>query len=213
MKNETRHRQGFYEKYIKRVLDFIFSLVSLILLSPVLLVIAILVRIKLGSPVMFTQERPGLNAKIFKIYKFRTMTDEVDEMGELLPDTSRLTSFGEWLRASSLDELPELFNILKGDMSFVGPRPLLVRYLPRYSDFEKRRHEVRPGLTGYAQVHGRNLISWDEKFKWDVKYVDEVSFLNDFRVIMRTVFYVLRHEGINASNDSTMPEFTGDKEK
>src|SRR5690554_5967289 len=168
-----------YQKYFKRPLDFIMALLGLIILSPLLLVIAILVRIKLGSPVIFKQPRPGLNEKIFTLYKFRTMTDERDENGELLPDEQRLTPFGKWLRSSSLDELPELWNILKGDMSFVGPRPLAVEYLPYYTEIERIRHTVRPGLTGLAQINGRNAVSWEERFRYDVNYVETITFQGD----------------------------------
>jgi lipopolysaccharide/colanic/teichoic acid biosynthesis glycosyltransferase len=170
---------------------------------------AILVRKKLGSPVLFSQERPGLDGKTFRLYKFRTMTDERDENGNLLPDEDRLPPFGMKLRSTSLDELPELFNILAGDMSIVGPRPQLVRYLPRYNKHQARRHEVRPGFTGLAQIHGRNAISWEEKFDWDVKYVDSVSFLGDVRIILATVKTVLKKEGINSETSSTMEEFMG----
>lgn len=168
---------GIYRRFLKRPMDFILSLIAIIVLSPVFLIVAILVRVKLGSPVLFTQNRPGLNEKIFKMYKFRTMTDERDKNGELLPDSVRLTKFGRFLRSTSLDELPELINILKGDMSIIGPRPLLVQYLPLYNAHQKRRHEVRPGLSGLAQVNGRNAISWEEKFNLDVKYVDNISLL------------------------------------
>ena len=171
--------KGIYRRYIKRPMDIFLSLCAIIILSPVLLTVAILVRIKLGSPVIFKQERPGLNEKIFTLYKFRTMTDKRDESGELLPDSERLTKFGKMLRSTSLDELPELFNILKGDMSLVGPRPLLIEYLPLYSNHQKRRHEVRPGLSGHAQVNGRNAICWEDKFELDVEYVDNVSFIGD----------------------------------
>lgn len=206
MRNKKR---GIYARCIKRMLDILLSGLALIVLSPVLLVVAVLVRVKLGSPVIFCQMRPGRNEKIFKMYKFRSMTDARDEKGELLPDDVRLTKFGKALRATSLDELPELWNIFKGDMSIVGPRPLLVQYLPLYNERQRHRHDVRPGLTGWAQVHGRNSISWEEKFNWDIKYVNEISFLNDCRIILQTVSAVLRREGINSADDTTMPDFTG----
>ena len=198
-----------YQKYIKRGLDFILSLVASIILSPVMLIVAVLVRIKLGSPVLFKQPRPGKNQKIFNMYKFRTMTDARDENGELLPDEVRLTKFGKTLRSTSLDELPELFNILKGDMSIVGPRPLLVRYLPLYNERQKHRHDVRPGFTGLAQVNGRNSISWEEKFEWDVKYVEHVTFLQDCRIILKTIGVVLKRDGISSTTSATMEEFRG----
>lgn len=203
------HKKGIYEKYIKRPQDFICALVAIIVLSPVMLVTAILVRFKLGTPVIFRQERPGLKGNIFCLYKFRTMTDEKDGNGNLLPDEIRLTRFGRILRATSLDELPELINILKGDMSVVGPRPLLVQYLPLYNRYQARRHEVRPGFTGYAQVNGRNSISWEEKFKLDVEYVDSITFVGDWKIILQTVKTVLLREGINSDNSVTMEEFTG----
>jgi lipopolysaccharide/colanic/teichoic acid biosynthesis glycosyltransferase len=190
-------------------MDFILALIAIIVLSPVILVVAILVRLKLGSPVLFKQKRPGLNEKIFMMYKFRTMTDERDEKGELLPDSVRLTKFGKFLRSTSLDELPELFNILKGDMSIVGPRPLLVQYLPLYNEHQKRRHEIRPGLTGLAQVNGRNAISWEDKFDLDVKYVDHVSFVVDIKIIFLTIKKVLVREGINSETSVTMEPFRG----
>lgn len=210
-KKAIPHKKGFYEKYIKRPQDFLCALAAIIVLSPVMLITAILVKIKLGSPVIFTQDRPGLHGKIFKLYKFRSMTDERDEQGNLLPDEVRLTSFGKKLRSSSLDELPELFNMLKGDMSVVGPRPLLVRYLERYNEHQARRHEVRPGFTGYAQVHGRNAISWEDKFNYDVEYVDHISFLGDWKIIFQTVGKVLKREGISSDTSVTMEEFMGAK--
>lgn len=200
---------GFYEMHLKRPLDFATAFAVLPFLLPVYIVLAVLVRVKLGKPVIFMQERPGKGGKIFKLYKFRTMTDERDESGQLLPDERRLTAFGKLLRSTSLDELPELFNVLKGDMSLVGPRPLLVEYLPKYSERQARRHEVRPGITGLAQVHGRNAISWEEKFEWDIKYVDEVSFTGDIKIILRTVAAVLNHEGINSETAATMEKFEG----
>lgn len=198
-----------YQKYIKRLLDFILSLLAIIVLSPIMLITVILVKIKLGSPVIFTQERPGKDEKIFKMYKFRSMTNETDENGDLLPDEIRLTKFGKLLRSTSLDELPELFNILKGDMSIVGPRPLLVKYLPRYNEHQKHRHDVRPGFTGYAQVHGRNAISWEEKFDLDVYYTKYISFLLDVKIILKTVKVVLFREGITSDTSVTMEEFRG----
>lgn len=209
----TKHKKGFYEKYIKRPQDFLLALLALILLSPVLAVTALLVRTKLGTPVIFTQERPGLDGKVFKLYKFRSMTDERDADGKLLPDEVRLTNFGKKLRSTSLDELPELINILKGDMSVVGPRPLLVQYLSRYNEHQARRHEVRPGFTGLAQVNGRNTISWEEKFDWDVKYVDHVTFLGDWKIIFKTVKTVLKRDGISSESSVTMEEFMGSAQK
>lgn len=205
------HKKGFYEKFIKRPQDFLCALLAIIVLSPVMLVTAILVRTKLGSPIIFKQERPGLNGKIFTLYKFRTMTDKKDEDGNLLPDEVRLTNFGKKLRSTSLDELPELFNILNGDMAVVGPRPLLVRYLPRYNEHQARRHEVRPGFTGYAQVNGRNSITWEDKFDKDVYYVDHVTFLGDWKIIFQTVGTVLKREGISSDTSATMEEFMGSK--
>lgn len=198
-----------YRKYIKRLLDFILSLFAIIILSPVLLIVALLVRIKLGSPVIFKQERPGLNEKIFTLYKFRTMTDDKDEQGNLLPDEIRLIKFGKLLRSTSLDELPELFNILKGDMAIVGPRPLLVRYLPLYNEHQKHRHDVRPGFTGWAQCNGRNAISWEEKFDLDVYYTKHVSLILDIKIILKTVKVVLFREGISSETSVTMEEFRG----
>ena len=196
---------GPYEAILKRPLDILITGMALVPLAPVMGITALLVKAKLGSPVVFKQERPGKDGKIFTLYKFRTMTDETDENGELLPDGERLTGFGKWLRSTSLDELPELFNILKGDMSLVGPRPLLVRYLPRYNEQQKHRHDVRPGLTGLAQVHGRNEILWAKKIETDVQYVEHISFLQDLKIIGQTVLVVLQHNGISID----CPEFTG----
>lgn len=198
-----------YQRYIKRVLDFLLALAAVIVLSPIMLIVAILVRTKLGSPVLFKQQRPGKNEKIFNMYKFRTMTDQKDENGNLLPDEVRLTEFGKKLRSTSLDELPELFNIIKGDMSIVGPRPLLVRYLPLYNERQRHRHDVRPGFTGLAQVNGRNSISWEEKFEWDVRYVENITFFGDIKIILKTVKTVLTHEGISSDTSVTMEEFRG----
>jgi len=203
---------GVYKKYIKRPMDFILSLCAIIVLLPVLFVVAVLVRFKLGNPVLFKQERPGLNEKIFTLYKFRTMTDEKDRNGNFLLDEKRLTRFGKLLRSTSLDELPELFNILKGDMAIVGPRPLLIQYLPLYNDFQKRRHEVRPGLSGLAQVNGRNAISWEDKFNLDVEYVDNVSFIGDWKIILVTLKKAFIREGINSKTAATMEAFKGSKQ-
>ncbi len=200
-------------KYVKRILDIISSLLAIIILSPLLAVTSVLVKTKLGSPVLFKQERPGKNEKIFTLMKFRTMTDERDENGELLPDEVRLTKFGKFLRSTSIDELPELFNILKGDMSVIGPRPLLVQYLPRYNEHQHRRHEVKPGLSGWAQVNGRNAISWEEKFDFDVEYVDNYSLLMDIKVLFMTVANVLKRDGISSETSATMEEFMGNDDK
>lgn len=199
-----------YAKYIKRPMDFTLSLIAIICLSWLMAITAILVRIKLGSPVLFSQERPGKDEKIFRMYKFRSMTDARDENGNLLPDEERLTGFGKLIRKTSLDELPELFCILKGDMSIVGPRPLLVKYLPRYNEHQRRRHEVRPGLSGLAQVNGRNAISWEEKFDWDVTYVDNITFIGDVKIILQTVWKAfVKEEGISAEGQVTISEFMG----
>lgn len=204
-----RKNGGIYRRYVKRPMDFLVALATLVMLSPSILLLALLVRIKLGSPVIFKQRRPGLNQKIFTLYKFRTMTNKKDQNGNLLPDECRLTLFGKFLRVTSLDELPELLNILKGEMSIVGPRPLLVEYLPLYSEQQQRRHEVRPGLTGLAQVSGRNALSWEEKFKLDVEYVDSISFLQDLTIILATIKKVFLREGINSQTAATMEPFKG----
>lgn len=185
-----------YKKFFKRFLDIIISLISLIILSPVMLIVAILVRIKLGSPIIFKQERPGKNEKIFKLYKFRSMSDKKDENGKLLPDSERLTKFGKILRSTSLDELPELVNILKGDMSLIGPRPLAVSYLPYYNEKEKHRHDVRPGLTGLAQINGRNALNWEKRFEYDLEYVNNITFINDLKILFKTFFKVLKRENV-----------------
>ncbi|MCR4615252.1 MAG: sugar transferase [Clostridiales bacterium] len=198
-----------YAKFFKRLLDFLISLLLLILLSPLMLILTVVGAAVMGGNPFFVQERPGWHEKFFKLIKFRTMTNRKDEHGDLLPDEERLTSYGRFLRSTSLDELPEFINILKGDMSFVGPRPLLVRYLPRYSEEQHHRHDVRPGLTGYAQVHGRNLAAWEEKFKMDIWYTKNISFKTDAKVILNTISVVLKHEGINSETAATMEEFMG----
>lgn len=200
MKNS---RGGIYRRFIKRPMDFILSLIAIIVLSPVLLVVAILVKTKLGSPVLFKQQRPGLNEKIFMMYKFRTMTDERDENGELLPDSVRLTQFGKFLRSTSLDELPELFNILKGDMSIVGPRPQLVRDMVFMTPEQRKRHSALPGLTGWAQVNGRNCVTWEEKLSFDLEYLDDITFLEDLKIIFMTVAKVFKRDGISAEGMDT----------
>ena len=202
-----------YRKYIKRFLDVVLALVALLVLSPVILVVAVLVRVKLGKPVLFRQRRPGKGEEVFTLFKFRSMTDRRGEGGELLPDAERLTKFGRVLRSTSLDELPSLVNIIRGEMSIVGPRPLLVEYLPHYDEFEKRRHEVRPGLTGLAQVHGRNATTWDERFGYDVRYVDGVSFAGDVKIVFATVGVVLGRKGISSANSATMESFIVEKQK
>lgn len=196
-----------YGKFVKRLIDIIVSGLGLIILSPVLLILCILVRVKLGSPVLFTQERPGKDEKIFKLYKFRSMTDERDENGELLPDEVRLTRFGKLLRSTSLDELPELLNILKGDMSLIGPRPLLVRYLPYYTKEERHRHDVRPGLTGLAQVNGRNALGWEDRFAYDLQYVKNLSFGMDIKVLGMTMGKVLKRSGTLSGAEQTVADF------
>jgi sugar transferase EpsL len=205
----TNQTITMYSKFLKRAIDLAAIAIALILLSPLIIPVAILVKLKLGSPVLFSQDRPGYQGRIFKMYKFRTMTDDRDAEGNLLPDVDRLTPFGQWLRSSSLDELPELFNVLKGDMSLVGPRPLLVRYLDRYTPEQARRHEIKPGITGWAQVNGRNAISWEEKFKLDVWYVDNVSLWLDVKILFLTIWKVFRKDGISQAGNATMEEFMG----
>ena len=211
-KTKNKKCKGVYEKFIKRPMDCFLATLCLLIFSPLMLILAIFVRIFLGSPVLFEQDRPGKNGKVFKLYKFRTMTDKRDENGQLLADELRLTAFGKMLRSSSLDELPELFNIIKGEMSLIGPRPLLVQYLPLYNQEQARRHEVRPGLTGLAQSRGRNSLSWEEKFKLDVEYVDHITFLGDLKIIVDTVVQVLNREGISDNTGVTMEAFRGSRE-
>lgn len=205
-------KNTFYTRFGKRVFDLALVIPGLVTLAPFLAVIAALVRVKLGRPVLFRQERPGINGKPYTIYKFRTMTDARDSAGNLLPDGQRMPRFGRFLRAASLDELPELWNVVKGDMSLVGPRPLLMEYLDRYTPKQARRHEVKPGITGWAQVNGRNALSWEEKFKLDVWYVDNLSFWLDLKILWLTVIQVLKREGISADGHETMPEFMGSHE-
>ncbi len=200
------NNKGIYRRFLKRPMDFILSLIATIVLSPVLIIVGVLVRFKLGSPVLFKQKRPGLNEKIFTMYKFRTMTDEKDENGDLLPDSVRLTKFGKMLRSTSLDELPELFNILKGDMSIVGPRPLLERYLPYYTDTEKLRHTVRPGLSGLAQINGRNNLDWDSRLGLDVEYVQDITFSLDLGIILKTFFKAIKREDITIVDQATLKD-------
>jgi undecaprenyl phosphate N,N'-diacetylbacillosamine 1-phosphate transferase len=209
----TPAKGGIYRRYIKRPVDVILSLCAVIILSPVLLFLVVLIRIKLGRPVIFKQKRPGLDEKIFTLYKFRTMNDKHNGNGDLLPDEIRLTKFGKLLRSTSLDELPELFNILMGDMSVVGPRPLLIQYLPLYNDHQKRRHEVKPGLSGLAQVSGRNAISWEDKFNLDVQYVDSISFAGDLEIILLTIKKAFMREGINSGTSVTIDAFKGTAEE
>lgn len=203
------HNKGIYEKFLKRPFDFFASFLAILILSPLLVVISILIKFKLGGPIFFKQDRPGLNEKVFTLYKFRTMTDEKDEKGFLLPDSERLTKFGKFLRSTSIDELPALLNILKGDMSIVGPRPLLIEYLNLYSIEQRKRHEVRPGLSGYAQVNGRNSLSWEEKFNLDLIYIDNISFRHDIGIILKTIIKVIKREGISSNNSVTMEKFKG----
>ena len=211
-KIKKKKYRGIYERFIKRPMDCFLATLSLLFLSPVILILSLLVRVFLGSPVLFEQDRPGKDGKVFKLYKFRTMTDKRGEDGQLLADEKRLTTFGKVLRSSSLDELPELFNIIKGEMSLIGPRPLLVKYLPLYNEEQAKRHDVRPGLTGLAQSRGRNSLSWEEKFKLDVEYVNHITFLGDLKIIVDTVVKVFKREGISDASGATMEEFCGSKE-
>lgn len=202
-----------YKKYIKRILDIILSLIAIIVTLPIFLIVGILVLIFIGQPAIFRQKRPGKNEKIFTMYKFRTMTNKKDENGNLLPDELRLTKLGKFLRKTSLDEIPEFINILKGDMSFVGPRPLLVEYLPYYTEEEHHRHDVRPGLTGLAQVSGRNLLNWDDRFKKDIEYVNNITFKNDLKIAFKTILIVLKKEGINSKKTVTMTSLIDERKK
>ena len=211
-KIKKKKYRGIYERFIKRPMDCFLATLCLLIFSPLMLILAILVRIFLGFPVLFEQDRPGKDGKVFKLYKFRTMNDKKDENGQLLVDELRLTAFGKILRSSSLDELPELFNIIKGEMSLIGPRPLLVQYLPLYNPEQARRHEVRPGLTGLAQSRGRNSLSWEEKFKLDVEYVDHITFLGDLKIIADTAVQVFKRNGISDNSGVTMEEFRGSNE-
>lgn len=204
-------KKTLYTLFFKRFLDIVLSLIALIVLSPIILVLAVLIRFKLGSPILFKQARPGKDEKIFNLYKFRTMTDKKDENGTLLPDSERLTKFGKFIRSTSLDELPSLLNIIKGDISIVGPRPLLVEYLPLYNDFQKKRHLVKPGLTGLAQVNGRNATSWDKRFEHDIYYVDKLSFWLDLKIIIKTFYKVLKRSGVSSDDSVTMEKFKGNE--
>lgn len=211
MTDKIHKPYGPYERYFKRPLDFCCGLAAVLVFGWLYIIIAVLVRIKLGSPVLFTQDRPGKNEKVFKLYKFRTMTDEKDVNGNLLPDEIRLTKFGKMLRATSLDELPEAFNIIKGDMSIIGPRPLLVSYLPWYTEKEKHRHDVRPGLSGLAQVNGRNFIDWDHRLEFDVQYVEKITFLGDIRIIFQTVFKFIKKQDIAVDTNKVEPNFAEER--
>ena len=212
-KNNYRTSYGIYGKYIKRILDFVLSLLALVILSPLILIFTIIGAIKMKGNPFFVQKRPGKDGKIFSLIKFRTMTNKKDKDGNLLPDEKRLTSYGKFLRSTSIDEVLEIINILKGDMSIIGPRPLLVKYLPLYNEYQKHRHDVRPGLTGYAQVHGRNAVSWEEKFDMDVKYVQHITFMGDLKILLETVVKVLKRDGISSETSVTMEEFRGTSEK
>jgi undecaprenyl phosphate N,N'-diacetylbacillosamine 1-phosphate transferase len=211
MLGQGMRQKTIYERFFKRPLDLIVGLIALVFLCPLFVIISVLVIIKLGRPVIFTQIRPGLNEKVFRIYKFRTMTDKKDKQGNLSPDSERLTKFGKFLRATSIDELPELLNIVRGHMSFVGPRPLLVEYLPLYNERQKLRHTVRPGLTGWAQINGRNAIAWDEKFELDVKYIEKITVKNDAEIFFKTILKAFKREGVSSNNHSTMEPFCGSK--
>lgn len=208
-----KRKLKIYENLIKRPMDFVLSFLAILLLSPILSVIALIIKVKLGSPILFKQDRPGLNGQIFTMYKFRTMTNEKDKNGVFLSDEERLTKLGKFLRASSLDELPELFNILKGDMAIIGPRPLLVEYLHLYNSHQKKRHKVKPGLSGLAQINGRNTISWEEKFDLDIKYTENITFINDIKITLFTIKKVLVREGINSTSSATMEPFQGNKKE
>ena len=212
-KNNYRTSYGIYGKYIKRILDFVLSLLALVILSPLILIFTIIGAIKMKGNPFFVQKRPGKDGKIFSLIKFRTMTNKKDKDGNLLPDEKRLTSYGKFLRSTSIDEVLEIINILKGDMSIIGPRPLLVKYLPLYNEYQKHRHDVRPGLTGYAQVHGRNTVSCEEKFDMDVKYVQHITFMGDLQILLETVVKVLKRDGISSETSVTMEEFRGTVEK
>lgn len=209
MNFDMKFKCKIYRKYFKRPIDIVLSLVSIIVLSPIMIIIAILIGTKLGRPILFKQERPGLNEKVFTMYKFRTMTDEKGRNGEYLNDSLRLTKFGKFLRSTSLDELPELFNIIKGDMSLIGPRPLLVQYLPLYNEYQRRRHDVRPGLSGLAQINGRNTISWQDKFNYDIEYIENLCFIVDVRIMLLTIKKTLLREGISSKTSDTMDAFDG----
>lgn len=206
-----KQKFSIYEKYIKRILDFVLSLLGILVLSPFILFFIIIGTVKMQGNPFFVQERPGKNERIFKLIKFRTMTNGKDELGNLLPDEQRLTSYGKFLRSTSIDELPEIINILKGDMSIIGPRPLLVKYLPLYNEYQKHRHDVRPGLTGYAQIHGRNRISWEEKFELDIQYVQNITFFGDIKIFLETVYKVLKRDGVSSETSVTMEEFKGNR--
>ena len=204
---------GLYAKFVKRILDFVLSLLAVVVLSPFIVLFSLIGAVLMYGNPFFIQERPGRNEKIFKLIKFRTMTNKTDREGKLLPDEQRLTRYGKFLRSTSIDEIPELINILKGDMSIIGPRPLLVKYLPLYNDYQKHRHDVRPGLTGYAQVHGRNALSWQQKFELDINYVENITFIGDLKILAETVTKVIKREGISSETSVTMEEFKGNTER